>query len=83
MYCDGMRSLRGGTRSVSVHTVVAHDLNGVLFTPTAAERCLPDLSIKLLIFPDFKSFFHELFEQTNRITVPLPSGFKALPQCRI
>jgi hypothetical protein len=64
--------------------VAAHYLNGLFFAPTAAERCLLDLSIKLLIFPNFEPFFHKLFEQTNRIAPPLPSGlFKAIPQRRI
>jgi len=77
---DGMRRLRGGTRPASVRTVAAHYLNGVFFSPTTAERCLPGLSIKLLIFPNFEPFSHELFEQTNRISPSLPSGFfKAIP----
>jgi len=64
--------------------VAAHYLNGFFFPPTAAERCLPDLSIKLLIFPNFEPLFHKLFDQTNRIPPSLPSGFfKAIPQCRI
>jgi len=60
--------------------VAAHYLNGLFFAPAAAERCLPDLSIKLLIFPNFEPFFHELSEQANRIAPSLPSGFfKAIP----
>jgi len=60
--------------------VATHYLNGVCFPPTTAERCLLDLSIKLLIFPNFEPFFHKLFEQTNRIAPLLPSGFfKAIP----
>ena len=81
---NGDAKLRGGTGSASVRAVTAHNLNGVIFTPSAAERCLLDLSIKLLIFPDFKSLFHKLLEQTHRIAASLAcSRFKAYPQCRI
>jgi|GEM_PF-5780994 len=76
----GMRLLRAGTGSASVFAVVAHDLNRFFFTPTGAERGPLDLTIEFLIFPNFEPFFHEIFEQPNRIAPLLPRGFfKSFP----
>jgi hypothetical protein len=70
-----MRRLRGGTGSASIHAVAPHNLNRVVLTRATAERGFLYLSVELLIFPDFEAFFHELFEQTNRIAPSLPRGF--------
>jgi hypothetical protein len=60
--------------------VATHNLNGLFFRATASKRCLLDLSVELLIFPDFEPFYHKLFEQPNRITPSLArSFFKAFP----
>jgi len=75
-----MRRLRGGTWSASTYAVAPHNFNGVILTGATAQRGFLDLSIKLLIFPDFEALFHKLLEQTNRIPPSSPRGFlKALP----
>jgi hypothetical protein len=55
--------------------VTPHNFNRVVLTSATAERSLLNLSIKFLILPDFKAFFHKLLEKANRIAPPLPRRF--------
>src|SRR6185295_7738214 len=76
-----MRRLRGGTWTVPVHAMTSHNLNGLFFSTTTDARRFLQLSVELLIFPNFKAFSHELFKQTNRIPTSQPRGFlKTFPQ---